>query len=58
MIIPNRRIYSKFAKTVVMKPYLEYLSADNNDSKLETLFLKLFLDEVEKYSIRSRVAGY
>jgi trans-aconitate methyltransferase len=50
VILPNRLIYSKFVKTVVMKSYLEHLSPDNNDDKLKTLFLNLFLDEVEKCS--------
>jgi trans-aconitate methyltransferase len=48
VILPNRHIYSKFVKTVVMKPSLERLSPDNDDSKLKTVFLELFLDEVEK----------
>ena len=41
VILPNRQIYSKFVKTVVMKPYLERLSPDHGD-ELETLFLELF----------------
>jgi trans-aconitate 2-methyltransferase len=51
--LPNRRIYSKFVKTVVMKSYLDHLSLHNDDyhiDKLKDLFLKFFLDEVEKYS--------
>jgi trans-aconitate 2-methyltransferase len=51
--LPNRQIYSKFVKTVVMKPYLDHLSLHNDDydtDNLKNLFLKLFLDEVEKYS--------
>ena len=51
--LPNRRIYSKFVKTVVMKSYLDHLSSDNDDydiDKLKDLFLELFLDEVEKCS--------
>ena len=51
--LPNQRIYSKFIKTVVMKPYLERLTADNDGHKLKTLFLNLFLDEVEKCTNRS-----
>lgn len=50
--LPNRRIYSKFVKTVVMKSYLDHLSSHNDDydtDKLKELFLELFLDEVEKY---------
>ena len=53
VFLPNRRIYSKFIKTVVMKPYLERLAADNDGRKLKTLFLDLFLDEVEKCTNRS-----
>jgi hypothetical protein len=45
--LPNPRIYSRFIKTVVAKPYLERLSSDNGD-KLKTSFLELFLNEVEK----------
>ena len=51
--LPNRRIYSKFVKTVVMKSYLDHLSSHKDDyyiDKLKDLFLELFLDEVEKYS--------
>jgi trans-aconitate 2-methyltransferase len=51
--LPSRRIYSKLVKTVVMKSYLDYLSLHNDDydtDKSKDLFLKLFLDEVEKYS--------
>jgi trans-aconitate 2-methyltransferase len=47
--LPNHRIYSRFIKTVVAKPYLELLSSDNGD-KLKTAFLKLFLDEVKRNS--------
>jgi ubiquinone/menaquinone biosynthesis C-methylase UbiE len=50
--LPNRRIYSKFVKTVVMKSYLDHLSSHNDDydtDKLKELLLELFLDEVEKY---------
>jgi trans-aconitate 2-methyltransferase len=51
--LPNRRIYSKFVKTVVMKSYLDHLSSHNDDydtDKLKDLILELFLDKVEKYS--------
>jgi trans-aconitate 2-methyltransferase len=47
--LPNRRIYYRFIKTVVAKPYLEHLSSNNGD-KLKTPFLKLFLDEVKRNS--------
>jgi trans-aconitate methyltransferase len=53
VILPNQRIYSKFVKTVVMKPYLDHLSSHNADydtDKLKDVFLGLFLDEVENYS--------
>jgi trans-aconitate 2-methyltransferase len=49
--LPNRRVYSKFVKTVVIKSYLDHLSRDNDDAdidRLKTLFLNVFLDEVEK----------
>jgi len=51
VILPNRRVYSKFVKTVVLKSYLEHLSRDNDHpdiDKLKKLFLDVFLDEVEK----------
>jgi hypothetical protein len=57
-ILPNRQIYSKFVKAVVMKPYLDYLSSDNHGSKLKTLFLELFLDEVEKRSKKSKMLWF
>jgi trans-aconitate 2-methyltransferase len=59
VIPPNRRIYSKFVKTVVMKSYLDHLSPDNDDiDKLRTLFLDVFLDEVEKCSNRSNTRWF
>ncbi len=58
IILPNSRIYSKFVKTVVMKSYLEYLSIDNDDDKLKTLFLELFLDEIEKCSNKLNVRWF
>lgn len=51
VILPNRQVYSKFVKTVVIKSYLDHLSLDDDDAdidKLKTLFLDVFLDEVEK----------
>ena len=59
--LPNRRIYSKFVKTVVMKSYLDHLSSDNDDyyiDKLKDLFLELFLDEVEKCSNKSNTRWF
>jgi trans-aconitate 2-methyltransferase len=55
--LPNRRVYSKFIKTVVAKPYLERLSTDNGD-KLKKAFLELFLDEVKKHSNRSKTQWF
>ena len=49
VIFPDRHMYSKFVKTVVMKTYLERLSP-----KLKTVFLELFLDEVKKHSNKSK----
>jgi trans-aconitate 2-methyltransferase len=57
VILPDRRIYSKFIKTVVAKPYLERLSTDNGD-KLKKAFLELFLDEVKKHSNRSKTQWF
>lgn len=51
--LPNRRIYSRFIRTVVANPYLDILSLDNGD-KLKTAFLKLFLDEVIRNSSKSK----
>ena len=56
--LPSRQIYSKFVKTVVMKAYLDHLlfsDIDNDDTtdRLKTLFLQLFLDEVEKHGSKS-----
>jgi len=58
IIFPNRQIYSKFVKTVVMKSYLDHLSQDDDSDddmidKLKASFLKLFLDEVKKCSNKS-----
>ena len=44
--LTNREIYSRFVKTVVLKPFLERLP----DNKTRNRFLELFLDEVEKKS--------
>jgi trans-aconitate 2-methyltransferase len=56
VVLPNRQVYSKFVKTVVMKSYLDLLSSDNYDSgidKLKAMFLKVFLDQVDKRSNKS-----
>jgi len=61
VILPNRQIYIKFVKTVVMKSYLERLAPNNDakgENKLKTLFLDLFLDEVEKHSNRSKIRWF
>ena len=42
----DRKIYSRFVKTVIMKPFLEHLP----DDKLRNRYLELFLQEVEKSS--------
>jgi trans-aconitate methyltransferase len=57
VILPNRHTYSRFIKTVVAKPYLERLSTDNGN-KLKKAFLKLFLDEVKKYSNKSKTRWF
>jgi trans-aconitate 2-methyltransferase len=44
--LTNREIYSRFVKTVVLKPFLEYFP----DNKTRNRYLELFLDEVEKKS--------
>jgi len=51
VILPNRRVYSKFVKTVVLKSYLEHLSRENDHpdiDKLKKLFLDVFMGEAEK----------
>lgn len=55
VFLPNRQIYSKFVKTVVLKSYLDHLSEKNGEDidKLKDLFLELFLDEVEKCNNKS-----
>ena len=47
-------VYAKFIKRAVMKRYLERISVDNDGCKLKTIFLELFLDEVEKCGNRSK----
>jgi len=41
---PDSKTYSQFVKTVVMKPFLQYLP----DDQLKDKYVKLFLDTVEK----------
>jgi trans-aconitate 2-methyltransferase len=51
VILPNRRVYSKFVKTVILKSYLEHLSRENDHpdiDKLKKLFLDVFMGEAEK----------
>lgn len=50
--LPDRQMYSKFVKTVVLKSYLDHLSQKNDEhiDELKDLFLYLFLDQVEKYN--------
>jgi trans-aconitate 2-methyltransferase len=57
VILLNRRIYSRFIKTVVAKPYLECLATDNGD-ELKKAFLELFLDEVKKHSNKSKTRWF
>jgi hypothetical protein len=45
----DREIYSRFVKTVIMKPFLEHLSDDDvDDDKLKNRYWELFLQEIEK----------
>ena len=57
VVLPNRQVYCKFVKTVVMKPYLDHLSSDNYDSNIDKLkkamFSEVFLDQVDKRSNKS-----
>ena len=56
VVLPNRHLYSKFVKTVVMKPYLDHLSSDNYDKeidKLKAMFLEVFLDHVDRRRTKS-----
>jgi len=46
--LTNRKIYARFVKTVIMKPFLERLPND----EIRNRFLELFLHEVEKTSSR------
>jgi len=48
--LTNREIYSRFVKTVIMKPFLECLPDDETRNR----FLEFFLDEVEKKSTSSK----
>ena len=41
--LADREIYSRFVKTIIMKPFLEHLP----DDKTRNRYLELFLDEVE-----------
>ena len=50
VFMTNREIYSRFVKTVIMKPFLEHLP----DDKIRSRYLKLFLHEVEKRSNSSK----
>ena len=50
-------VYAKFAKRVVMKPYLEGISVDNDGCKLKTIFLEWFLKS-KKAAIDLKRFGY
>ncbi len=58
VVFPNRNVYAKFIKTVIMKSYLEHLSVSNNNKNnddnetLRALFFDMFLNEIKKYSNR------
>jgi hypothetical protein len=39
VILPNRHMYSKFIKTVVMKPYLGYLAPEEKMNLSEFFFI-------------------
>lgn len=61
VILPNRQVYSKFVKTVVIKSYLDHLPQDNEGTeidKLKTLLLDMFLNEVEKCGNTSSSASW
>lgn len=58
VIFPNRMIYAKFVKTVVMDPYLEGISVDNDGCKLKTMFLELFLEKSKNVAIDLKRFGY
>jgi trans-aconitate 2-methyltransferase len=61
VVLPNRQVYSKFVKTVVIKPYLDHLSSVNYDDdidKLKALFLDVFLDQVEKHNNKSNTCWF
>jgi len=47
VIMTNRKVYSRFVKTVIMKPFLECLP---DDDKLRNRYLNSFLYEVERKS--------
>ena len=54
IVFPNRDIFYKFIKTVVMKSYLDFLSI-SNDKEGETLkvqFFHAFMHEIEKSGIK------
>jgi trans-aconitate methyltransferase len=56
VVLQNRQLYSKFVKTVVMKPYLDYISSNKYEKdidKLKAMFLDVFLDQVDKCSDKS-----
>ncbi len=45
----NRKIYRRFVKTVIMKPFLEQLP----EEKIKNEYLESFLNEVENNSFSS-----
>jgi trans-aconitate methyltransferase len=47
----NRKMYSEFVKTVILKSFLQYLSDENIKSR----FLNIFLDRVEETSVKHKI---
>jgi len=45
----NRKLYSRFVKTVIMKPFLEQIP----EEKIRNKYLESFLNEVENNSSNS-----
>ncbi len=47
----NRKMYSEFVKTVILKPFSQYLFDENIKSR----FLNIFLDRVEEMSVKHNI---
>jgi trans-aconitate methyltransferase len=50
--LANRKLYSRFVKTVIMKPFLERLT----EEKIKNRYLDLFLNKVESDSSNSNAS--